>query len=148
MDKLFNKKSWSGVLIGPLFGLVVAPILSFPIIALGRKILWATGNHMSGKYFLAVVSIPTVASVYFILFVWFGAFFAPNRRSMVATGLYILGTCIAFTLLRHFPSSNIAATSSATLWQPLAVTVLAGTLGYIAFLLADVLFFKKEMRRG
>ncbi len=131
------KRSWPKVLIGPILGLVIAPLSSVPITRVIHEILWTTGNHMPGKLFIGVVTIPTIYSIYIICFICFGALFAPAKRIQVATALYITGSLIVFYLLWDFPSPIYSPKQKLTLWQPFAITFLTGSLAYATVLILE-----------
>ncbi len=132
------KRSWSKVILGPLLGLFIAPLASFPIIWIIKKILWTSDNFMSGKLFLGIVSLPVICSLYIICFICFGALFAPAKRVQVATALYFTATLIAFYMLWAFPSPEFSQQGTLILWQPFTFTMLSGSLAYITVLLLEI----------
>ncbi len=128
------QKSWKKVLIGPLLGLLVAPVVSLPLIYMLRYFLWANGHHMPGKVFVGAVSISVIGAVYSVFFVCFGAIFAPSHRKETASVLYLLGCFLTVLLLKNIGSPIEGAEP---MWQPLTFTLLGGSIAYFVFLITE-----------
>lgn len=72
------RKSWLMVLFGPLFGMILAPVLAVPVVILAKQVLGAAGNVALERSFFGAVSLPVIGGLYSIAFVCFGAYFAPS----------------------------------------------------------------------
>jgi len=131
------KRSWARVLIGPLSGIVIAPIVSIPIIRLTKYILWDTGNHMPGKLFLGTVSFPIIASIYSVFFVFIGAMFAPKKRKETGTILFLLGAIISYFILWDFPSPRYVPGHINSLWKPFVFTLIIGAFSLVAVFIIE-----------
>lgn len=85
---------------------------------------------MPGKLFLMYV-LPFDGALAAFLFVLLGSWVAPQRRSIVALALFVVGCCIAWLLVGEFYSPQFSPDGPIRVWWPLIGTCSGGLLACV-----------------